>query len=275
MNRRLIPTILSFAMLASLGACKKPTEEETTPPGDQVETPADTGETEPADQGPPQEPDPPEIAEARQNYLLGEYQKVTGTLEPMLPDLTERQQFNASAQAASWVALAHTHDLVESAQAPAETAVAMAEKGGDKTVQALAKMAHGAYLHGSEDFAGATADYDAAIKLDPDGPNAALAYILHGLNHISMAFGPEDKIENPGEFDAALKDFDMAKQLAGDTKVLAGRALEGIAAAQRYKGDNKAACAAVDEAAKLYEEAGASTYTKEGAAHLKQAAGCK
>ncbi len=274
MNRRILTTLLALALAAPL-ACKKPTEDTTPPDGDPVEN-SDTGDSqEPADQGPPQEPDPPEIAEGRTNYLLGDYQKVTGTLEPMLADLTERQQFKASAQAAAWVALSHIYDLVESAQAPAQTAVEMADKSGDKQVQALAKIAHGAYLHGTEDFAGAAADFEAALSLDASGPNAALAHCLYGTTHISMAFGEEDKITKPEEFDAALQQFEKAKQLAGDDKVLAGRAVEGMAAAQRYKGDNKAACALADEAAQHYEEAGASDYTKEGPTTLKQAAGCK
>lgn len=276
MNRRTLTTLLSLALLTSLTACKKPAD--TTPPDD-VAGPVDSdsgGEVEePVEQGPPQEPDPAEIAEARTNYLIGEYQKVTATLEPMMADLVEREQYNASSQAGAWVALAHVHDLVESAKAPAETSVAMAEKSDDKTVKALAKIAHGGFLHGSEDFAAAKAAFEEALSLDPTGPNAALARIMSGHNHISMAFGEEDKITNPEEFDTAVGEFEKAKGLAGDDKMLLGRAAEGLAAAQRYKGDNKAACAAVAEAAAAYEEGGASAYTKDGAVHLKQAAGCK
>ena len=96
---------------------------------------------------------------------------------------------------------------------------------------------------------------------------------------MNMAFGPEDKITNPGEFDAAAQYFEKAAgQLTGGEpadKALLAKVNESQAAVLRYKNDIKGACAKADEALKLYGEAGVSDFVKEGVNQLKTAAGCK
>ena len=77
---RLPALVLALAVLAP--GCKKPAEEDTTPPDDPSKQVEGAGPTEQADPGPPQEPDPPEIAEARRPYLLGNYEQVVSTLQP-------------------------------------------------------------------------------------------------------------------------------------------------------------------------------------------------
>ncbi len=278
-SRHLLPLALGVLMM-TVSACKKP--EETTPP-DEGETAGDTGDTEtpaePEETGPPQEPDPAAIAEARAHYLLGQYEEANGKLEPILPDLKEREQYRASGLTAGWLALSLAHDVAENAKEPADYAISMAEKTGDKEVIQVAKAAHGAYLIGVMEFPQALADLEEAISADPSGANAPLALVLAGEAKMNMAFGPEDKIVNPGEFDAAAGYLEKAAGLVtgGEPadKALLAKINESQAAVLRYKNDTKGSCAKADEALKLYGEAGVSDFVMEGVNQLKKAAGCK
>ena len=87
-------TLLCLTAFALLGACKK--NPDTTQPDD-TKT-GDTGAaTEPAGGGTapagvPQEPDPAGIAQARDQYLLGNFDKAKEILEPLTADLKTRDR---------------------------------------------------------------------------------------------------------------------------------------------------------------------------------------
>ena len=276
LTHRLAHLALAGALALPLAACKKG---ETTPPPDGGG--AATGDTTAGDAAPagvPQEPDPPAIAEARAQVLRGDFQPAAAALQPLLDDLRQREQLRASGLAAAWLALAVVHDVAENAREPAEHALAMAERTGDKEVQVAAKIAFGAYNLGIEHFPEAAQALEEAYKLDGQGQNAALALVYFGEAKISMAFDGDDKITNPGELETAAGTFRKAKDLAAGqagNEVLAARAAVGLAAVARYKNDAGNACDLIGEAMAGYQSAGAAAYLTDGAQALKDAANCQ
>jgi hypothetical protein len=268
--------------IALLGACKK--DPGTTPPdgdgktGDTGATGGDTG-AKPAETTVPQEPDPPAIAEGRTQYLLGHFDKVKESLGPLTADLKARQQLRASGLSAGWYALAVADPVAEDAHEPAEHAIAMGEKTGDKEVQIVAKLAMGAYQMGTEDYAGAATNFEEAYKLQTDGPNAALALVHYGSAKISLAFGGEEKdqITKPEEIDLALSTFTKAQRLAATqpgNEMVAALAFEGMASAANYKRNPAEACKQLAEAQKIYAEKGAGQPLLDRANAIGDAANC-
>lgn len=273
---------LCLTAIALLGACKK--DPETTPPdgggGTKTSEPGDTGTTPTPDAGVKQEPDPPAIAEARTQYLLGNFEKAKETLTPLVADLQQREQHRASGLAAGWLALAVVSPVFEDAKEPAELAVAMGEKTGDKEVQIVAKMAMGAYQIGAEDFANAATNFEEAYKLQSDGPNAGLALVLYGGAKINLAFGGEDKdqLANPGEIDAAAATYTKAQRLAAGqpgNEMIAALAFEGLASAAAFKKNFPEACKQLEEATKIYAAQGAGQPLTDRANGLGEDAKCK
>lgn len=272
-------TLLCLTAIALLGACKK---DPTTPPGgDGTDTKTgDTGGDKPVDTGVKQEPDPPAIAEARTQYLLGNFDKVKESLTPLTADLKQREQLRASGLSAAWLALAVVNPVAEDAKEPAEHAVAMADKTGDKEVQVLAKLAMGAYQLGTEEYPGAATNFEEAYKLQSDGPNAGLALVLYGTAKISLAFGGEEKdqITNPQELDLAASTFSKAQRLAASqpgNEMVAALAYEGLASAAQYKKNFPEACNQLAEAQKIYAAKGAGQPLLERANAIGDAANCK
>ena len=250
-------TLLCLTVLALVGACKK--DPVTTPPdGGGAGTTTPTGDTKP--DGPPavaQEPDPPAIAEGREQFLLGNFDKAKEMLTPLTEDLKTRQQLRASGLSAAWLALSVVDPVAEDAKDPAEHAVAMGEQTGDKEVQIVAKLALGAYQLGVDDDVNAAANFEAAYKLQTDGPNAGLALVLYGEAKVNMAFGGEEKeqLANPGELDSAASTFTKAQRLAAATpgnEMITARALTGLASVANYKKNLKDACSNAMEAGKLF-----------------------
>jgi hypothetical protein len=250
-------TLLCLTVLALVGACKK--DPVTTPPdGGGADTTTPTGDTKP--DGPPavaQEPDPPAIAEGREQFLLGNFDKAKEMLTPLTEDLKTRQQLRASGLSAAWLALSVVDPVAEDAKDPAEHAVAMGEQTGDKEVQIVAKLALGAYQLGVDDDVNAAANFEAAYKLQTDGPNAGLALVLYGEAKVNMAFGGEEKeqLANPGELDSAASTFTKAQRLAAATpgnEMITARALTGLASVANYKKNLKDACSNAMEAGKLF-----------------------
>jgi len=265
-----------------IGGCKK--DEETQNPDttevDTGETPADTGaETteEPAEPEVPQEPDPPEIAAARTQVILTDFAPAVATLEPMVQDLTEREQYRASGLAAAWYSLAVVNDIAENAHASAEYAVSMADKTGDPQVISAAYTALGAYQLGVESFEEAAASLEKAYEADKQGPNAPLAMIIYSDVKISMAFGGTDQITKPEELDVAATALNKAKDVATaqSSDILLGRALVNEAAIARYRGDKKLSCTLVADGMAKYEAASAAEWLTSGAQALKDASLCK
>jgi tetratricopeptide (TPR) repeat protein len=275
-------TLLCLTAIALLGACKK--DPGTTPPDGGGTPPGDTGGGGGGTTAPttvPQEPDPPAIAEARTQYLLGNYDKAKETLEPLLADLKTRQQLRASGLTAGWLALAVVDPVAENAKEPAEYAVQMGDQTADKEVQIVGKLAIGAYQLGTEDYAKAAENFEGAFKLQQDGPNAALALVMYGQAKINLAFGGEEKdtITNPGEIDAALSTFTKAQRLAAGqagNELVAARAYEGMASAANYKKALGDACTNINEAVKIYQAKGAGQPLLDRANAIMDAAGgCK
>lgn len=271
-------TLYCLTAIALLGACKKDTE--TATPGDAT---ADTGDKAGGDKPATtvaQEPDPPAIAEARKQYLAGQYTKVTDALRPLTEDLKTRQQLRASGLSAAWLAMALAEDVAENAKEPADHAQAMAEQTTDPEVRIAAKLAQGTYKLKTEDFAGAAADFEEAFNLQKDGPNAALALVMFGNTKINMAFGGEerDQITNPGELDSANSTFVKAqRQVAGQQggEFINARAMEGLAAVARYKNNNAEACKQIGEAVKIYKANNAGQPLLDAANALQDAAKCQ
>ena len=266
------------AALAMVSGCKK--DDDTQNPDEATETPADTGDEapqEPAEPEVPQEPDPPEIAAARLQVLLTDFAPAAATLEPMIKDLTERQQFRASGLAAAWYALALVSDIAENAKEPAEYAVSMADKTQDAEVIAAAYIALGAHQLGIESFEEAAKSLEKAYDADRKGPEAALAMIVYSEVRIAMAFGGTDQISKPEELDAAETALGKAKDLATaqSSDILLGRALVNEAAIARYRSDKKKACKLLAEGMTKYKAASAAEYLTSGAQALKDAALCK
>jgi len=147
--------------------------------------------------------------------------------------------------------------VAEDAKAPAEHAVAMGDQTGDKEVQVVAKLALGAYQLGIDDDANAAANFEAAYKLQTDGPNAGLALVLYGEAKVNMAFGGEEKeqLAHPEELTSAASTFDKAQRLAASqpgSELVAARALTGLASVANYKKSFKEACSKAMEAGKIY-----------------------
>lgn len=273
--------LLCLTAISLLGACKKPAET-TTPDGEtktgDTAAPGDTGAA--PDSGVKQEPDPPAIAEARTQYLLGNYEKAKESLTPLIDDLKTREQHRASGLAAGWLALSVVSPVFEDAKEPAEHAIAMGEKTGDKEVQIVAKMAMGVYQIGAEDFAGAAANLEEAYKLQSDGPNAALALVLYGNAKINLAFGGEEKdqIANPQELDLAASTFNKAQRQAASqpgNEMIAALAYEGLASVAAFKKNSAEACKQLEEAQKIYAAKGAGQPLIDRANGLADDAKCK
>lgn len=251
-------TLLCLTVIALVGACKKDPATTTPPDGAGAGTGTPVGDTKPA--GTPavaQEPDPPAIAEGREQFLLGNFDKAKELLTPLTEDLKTRQQLRASGLSAAWLALSVVDPVAEDAKDPAEHAVAMGDQTGDKEVQILGKLALGAYQLGIDDDVNAAANFEAAYKLQSDGPNAGLALVLYGEAKVNMAFGGEEKeqLSNPGELDSAASTFTKAQRLAASqpgSEMIAARALTGLASVANYKKNLKDACSNAMEAGKLF-----------------------
>jgi len=272
-------TLLCLTAFALLGACKKDpdtTKPDDPKPGDTGGATGDTGGA--VTPGVPQEPDPPAIAEARDQYILGNYDKAKEILEPLTADLKTRQQLRASGLSAGWLALAVVEPVAENAKEPAEHAVAMGDQTGDKEVQVVAKLAFGAYQLGIDDDTNAATSFEAAYKLQSDGPNAGLALVMYGAAKINMAFGGEDKdqIANPGELDSAASTFVKAQRTATapGSELIAARAFEGLASVANYKKNFSEACTQAEEALKIYTAKSAGRALVERIEAIKDAANC-
>lgn len=250
-------TLLCLTVIALVGACKK--DPATTPP-DGAGAGAGQSEDPKPDGSPPaitQEPDPPAIAQGREEFMLGHFDKAKELLAPLTDDLKSRQQLRASGLSAAWLALSVVSPVAEDAKDPAEHAVAMGDQTGDKEVQVVAKLALGAYQLGMDEVAAAAANFEAAYKLQTDGPNAGLALVLYGEAKVNMAFGGEEKdqLAHPEELDSAASTFTKAQRLAASqpgSEMITARALTGLASVANYKKSFKEACTSAAEAGKLY-----------------------
>lgn len=271
--KRILLCVTAFALV---GACGKK-KEDTTPPDGVSGTGGGGGGEKPATK--PQEPDPPQIADARKSFLAGQYNQVVDSMRPLVDELRQREQQRASGLAAGWLALALAEDVVENAKDPADHALAMADATGDAEVKVVARLAQGTYKLKTHDFTGAANDFEEAYNTQKDGPNAGLALVMYGNTKINLAFGGEegDMITKPEELDSANTSFVKAQRLVEKqpgNEMIAARALEGQAAVANYKKNGAEACRLIGEASAVYSAKGAGQLLIDAANALKDAASC-
>lgn len=270
------------ALLLSLAfvACKQ--DPPPKPPDEGHADPDPTaGEDEGAATEPtvPQEPDPPEIAKGRHEYLLGHYQPAVDVLAPVLEDTKAREQLRASGLAGAWLALAHAQMVFEDGAGPAQHAADMAEQIDDPEVDAAAKLARGALLVAEGDFEAAEQSLEAAVAADPTSPEAAVANVLLGEAYIGSAFGSSSKVENPEHLDKAKAAYNagaaIAKTHEADREILLGRIEEGLAAVADYQREKEALCGHAFASIDHYKAAGASDDLVQGPTSLSSKYKCK
>jgi hypothetical protein len=267
--------LLCVTVIALVGACGKKKEDTTSPDG----VAGGGGGGKPTETTKAQEPDPPQIADARKSFLAGQYNQVVESLRPLVDDLKTRQQTRASGLAAGWLALALAEDVVENSKDPADHSLAMADQTGDAEVKVVARLAQGTFKLKTQDFAGAANDFEEAYNTQKDGPNAGLALVMYGNTKINLAFGGEegDTITKPEELDSANTSFVKAQRLVEKqpgNEMIAARALEGQAAVANYKKNTGEACRLIGEATAVYTAKNAGQALIDAANALKDAANC-
>lgn len=279
----LLPALVATAML--VGCKPKPTDppdttgggDPTTTGGDATADGGDDGDV--TDPGPPQEPDPAELATGRHEVLLGNYEEGIKILDPLYKDLKEREQYRAGGLAGAWLAVAHSQIVFENAAEPAAHALAMANKTGDAEVVAAAKLARGASLLAEGDYAAAAEAFAASALADPSSPESLLALVWDGEALIASAFGGGSTIVRPEDLDAAKKAYKKAAEAAagaGDEKdIIIGRAEEGLAAVADYQGDKATICTHAFSSIDHYKAAGAAEFLVHGPSDLAAKYKCK
>ncbi len=276
MKRALSLLCLPLLTLSLAAGCDKGGD--TTPPGGDVAppdpTPAPDPEPAPEPEVTPQDEPPAEVAEARTQFLLGNYEAVIGAMEPLASSLTGDSQKLGNAMANSWLALAHSDNLVDAAKDPAERAVALATEIRDPAAEQLARTAHAAYLLNVNDPAAAEAEAQKATELE--GPETALAKYYLSMAIMRQAFDSDDgrKLEDKSKLEAAVPIAEAVVAEATDD-ALKARSDINIAEMKRFLGDKEGSCSALEAAEAAYEAAGASDYLKEVVPIIRKSAKCK
>jgi len=260
---------LSCLLTASVSGCNK--DHRVTEPvtsSDAGTTPAELQPTPAEPMTPAQDPDPPQLGQAMDKFLLGHYEEVSSLVEPIAAASTEDSQIRARAIASSLHALAQAQDLPENAIAPAEIALECAQRLRDDEVTALAQMAMAAYHKGVLEYDEAAVLLDAAVDLEQ--PHQALARIMLAESRLGQAFDPEtEELTDPTKLDDANAAYLEVLDTA-DLVILKGRASEGLGGVANYKKDKEATCTYTAAASGHYEQAGAADYLQEGPRLLAQ-----
>jgi len=269
--------LLCLTVIASAAACKKGTD--VTPPDGGGGAGGEGGGGEVKPPTTPQEPDPPALADARKQYLAGQYTQVVEAMRPLVEDLKTKQQVRASGIGAGWLALALAEDVVENAKDPADHAQAMADQSGDPEVVVLAKLAQGVFKLKTNDFTGAATDFEAAFNAQKDGNNAGLTLVMYGYAKLNLAFGPDEgeAVTNPAELDSAGSSFSKAQRLVEKqtgNELIGARAIEGMAAVAKYKRNIPEACKLSVDASAMYTKGGAAQILLDGVVALQDSANC-
>lgn len=261
---------LSLVLLGSLSACDKQkgagTPRSQTPALGATDAEADPG---PSEVEVAQEPVPAAVQQAAHLYMLGQYEKAIGVLEPLWIDLKGRQQLLASGLAAGWLALAHAQIVFENAEEPYKHALLMAERTGDSELTVLAGVAHGAFLLGQEDFDAARQALASAAEVESTSLPSALANILRAEALIGSAYGSgaSETLENPQDLEAAKRAYDAAAEVAQrgvESDIVMGRVEEGLAAIAKFQRDKDAACKHATASVAHFKAAGASDFLLDG-----------
>lgn len=272
--------MFSLALLGLL-ACKKDDAPTATPEdAGATDTAAPNEAPSGADTGVAQEADPPELQQGAHLYMLGQYDQAIAVLDPLLKDLEERKQLRASGLAAGWLALAHAQIVFENAEEPYKYALVMAEQTHDPEVTALAKVAHGAFLLGQEDYEAAGQAFLAASEAHSDSLAGALASILRAESLIGSAFGSgaSETLESPEDLDAAKQAYTAAAKVAErgvETDIVMGRVEEGLAAIAKFQRDKEATCQHAMASVKHLRAAQASEFLIDGPNRMIQEHRCQ
>jgi len=271
---------LSLVLLGSLSACNKQKGAGASP----SQTPALGSTDASADPGPsevetPQEPVPAGVQQGAHLYMVGQYEEAIGVLEPLWIDLKSREQQLASGLAAGWLALAHAQVVFENAEEPYKHALLMAERTGDPELTVLARVAHGAFLLGQEDFDAAGQALLSATEVTSVTLPSALANILRAEALIGSAFGTgaSETLENPQDLESAKQAYDAAAKVAQqgvESDIVMGRVEEGLAAIAKFQRDKDAACKHASASVAHLKAAGASDFLIDGPSRVLQEFRC-
>ena len=128
-------TSLAFALLASLSlsltGCKKKDKETVDPDEAASDTGAAEGEGEGEGEGEEGEPevtypeqgeDPPELAQARELFMVGKYTESADLVAPLVDSLLDDSQIRARGIAAAIQGMALAQDIAENGHLPASSA---------------------------------------------------------------------------------------------------------------------------------------------------------
>ncbi|MBK6919097.1 MAG: hypothetical protein IPH07_17005 [Deltaproteobacteria bacterium] len=257
------PLMLGLAAALSLAACEHAGKGKTEPPGETTDPVAnDTAPPVEIDDSVKQEPDPPEIAQAAQRYLMGDYPGVVELLQPIYDDLKTREQYHASTMAAVWLTLAHGEQVFENGKEPSQWTASMADATEDPEIDAAANLATGSYLIGDLEFDQAAARLAKVPEQTKDPILVGLSHLMRAEALINGAFNREDEsLQYPEKLDVAKAAYDAAAALAKDDDALAlvyARTHEGYAALANYRKQRDQVCAEAVAAIQLFAAKGAS-----------------
>ncbi|TPV95857.1 MAG: hypothetical protein B7733_07780 [Myxococcales bacterium FL481] len=259
-----------LSVLLAAAGCKK--DEATVAPdptaavgsSDEVAAPAPPVE---------QEPDPPELASLREQYLRGEYRLVEQQAAPLARDWNQPTQVRASSLAGSWHALAAVESMPDAAKPAVDEALRKATELGDPAASQLALIAHGVYLMRIGEPAQAQADLDRAVELAALAQHTELASLFRAESMLNQAYGPDERLNDPKQLAAARQAYHGIVGGAGQP-MLKARALEGLAAISKELGDKAELCRLTQEASAAYEANAAAEFLRQGPELLATDAGC-
>jgi hypothetical protein len=270
---KLLKILACLALLAPTGACKDK-KDQSNPPAesgeDASDDAADADSGEPEVSYPEQDADPPELAQAMADYLIGHYDKVVGACQPLSESLTEDSQIRARGISAALFAMAAGQDLAENAEAPATLALEQAGRLADDELTQLATLAMASFHLGVAEYA--TAQNEIEKVKDLSSPHSDLAMLMWSESVLGQAF-EDDKLKYPDKLDEARSGYETVFARASDDAIKA-RAADGVTAVGFYKKDKDLTCEWAEKASGLYESVGATDYMKEGPKGSAEALRC-
>ena len=269
MKRRAISLYaIAFVGLFAATSCEKKESAETVAPQDAAAQ-IDGEEGAAVPKKVPQQPDPEEIAQARDLYLAGNYAQVGELLSGKAEGWEGDDRQRARALANAWLALAAVEEVPENAKRTAEAAETEARAVDDMEARQLANLAKASYLIGISDHPTACKVLERSVELSDS--YLGLLHVIQGQCLINLAFEGE-AIAHPEKLVAAQAEFEKAR--SDGSSAIVGRALEGLAAVAKYQGKRDQICPLVLEAKSSYEAASASEYLLEGPTRLAEESNC-
>ena len=270
---KLLKILACLALLAPGAACKDKKDQSNPPTqggDDAADGAAEDEGGEPEVTYPEQDADPPELAQAMADYLLGHYDKVSAACQPISDSHTEESQIRARGICAALFAMATGQDLAENAQAPASLALEQAGRLADDELTQLATLSMASFHLGVAEYAKAQAEIEGVKDLAT--PHADLTMLMWSEAVLGQAF-EDDKLKHPEKLDEARTGYETVFGRASDDAIKA-RAADGVTAVGFYKKDKDLTCEWAAKASALYESVGATDYMKEGPKGSAEALRC-